>query len=235
MNRLTWGIALALAAGCATSGGGHGGATVSDADFGRLQVGQMGPVDQARQFLASAHDEQARAKLRLQEGQGEAQMAKADAQTAKAAAERADAQSKMANNSREPSQLELARSLKEQADVQQRAAKAHADYADKASAARKQAVAAADKQVALGEAKVELAKLQALQQAGIPAATKYDLTKFQQRVGEAQKDFDAALQKTRDEEAQATASQQTWEDARRQAQAQAVPLGAPQTGTGTGR
>jgi hypothetical protein len=94
---------------------------------------------------------------------------------------------------------------------------------------------AADKQVALGEARVELAKLQALQQAQVPAAGKYDLAKFQQRVDRAQKDFDAALQKTRDEEAQATAAQRTFEDAQHEAQAQAVPVSSPPTGTGTGR
>lgn len=232
MRRLSVMLALALAAGCATGGGARSGAAVSDADFGRLQAGQTGPVDQARLFEASAKDEQARAKLRLQQGQQEEQLAKADEQSAQAAASRADAEAKMANNSREPAQLEQARKLKEQAGAQQRAANAHADYAKKMLSARKAAVDAGDKQVALGEARVELARLQALQQANIPAAGKYDMAKFQARVDAAQKDFDAALQKTRDQEAQASAAQRTFEDARAQAQAQTVPLGE-QTGTGT--
>jgi hypothetical protein len=231
MRRLNVMLALTFAAGCATSSGERGGAAVSDADFGRLQAGQTGPVDQARLFVSSAKDEQARAKLRLQQGQQEEQLAKADEQTAKAAASRADAEAKMANNSREPAQLEQARKLKEQADAQQRAANAHADYAKKMLSARKAAVDAADKQVALGEARVELARLQALQQANIPAAGKYDMAKFQARVDSAQKNFDGALQKTRDQEAQASAAQRTFEDARAQAQAQTVPLGEP-TGTG---
>jgi hypothetical protein len=231
MRRLSVMVALALAAGCATSGGARSGATVSDADYGRLRAGQTGPVDQARLFQASARDERARAQLRLQEGQHEGQLARADEETAKAAAERAQAEAKMASESRDPAQLERARTLKERADAQQRAANAHAEYVKRMTAARKAAVDAADKQVALGDARVELAKLQSLQQAGVPAATKYDLAKFQARVDEAQKTFDAALQKTRDQEAQATATQRTFEDAQRQAQAQAVPLGEP-TGTG---
>lgn len=234
MTRLTWVLALALAAGCA-SGGARGGATVSDADFGRLQTGQMNAVDQARQFRDSARDEQARANLRQQQGEHEEQLAGADEQAAKAAAQQADAQAKIANDSREPAALEKARVLKTQAEMQQRAAAAHMDYAKKMKTARQSALDAAGKQVELSEARLERAKLESLQQAGNPAAGKYDMAKFQQRVDGAQKAFDSALQKTRDQEAQATASQHTWEDAQRQAQAQAVPLGTPQTGTGTGR
>jgi hypothetical protein len=228
-------LALALLAGCATGEGAKsGGTAVSDADFGRLGPGRTGAVNQARQFLASAQDEEARAKLRLQEGQHEGELSKVDEDTAKAAVERSQAHAKMANESRDPAELERSRTLKQQADAAQRAAKAHEDYAKKAVAARQAAVDAAHKQVELGNARVELAKLQALQQGQVPAAGKYDMAKFQQRVDKAQKDFDAALQKTRDQELQATAAQRAYEDAQQQAQAQTVPLGTPQTGTGVG-
>ena len=86
-----------------------------------------------------------------------------------------------------------------------------------------------------------LKKLLSLQQANIPAAGKYDMAKFDAHASDAQKRFDAALQKAREEESQAMAAQQAWNDAQRQAQAQAVSTGTPTgigssttpTGTGT--
>jgi hypothetical protein len=236
----TTGIAVALAAlaACAGMGGGKGQqaseATVPDADLGRLAQGQMGPVDEARQFLGSARDEQARAKLHVQDVQHEAELAQADAQSAKADADRAEVQAKVANDSRDPGQLEQARVMKQQSEARKRAADAHADYGKKMVAARQASLAAADQQVALGEARLERAKLIALQQANVPAAGKYDIAKFNASVANAQKNFDQALQKARDQESQAIAAQQTWNDAQRQAQSQAVPTGPAATPTGTG-
>jgi chromosome segregation ATPase len=231
MKRIVYVLALAAVAGCASMRGGARQnapvAQVSDADFGRLAPGQMAPVDQARQFLASAKDEQGRAKLRQQDTMHEADLAKADQAAAASDAQRAEAQAKIANDSREPALLEQARQLREQAQQHKSAADAHADYAKRLAEARQASVQAADQQVALGEAKVEWAKLQALQQANIPAAGKYDAGQFQTRVNEAQKSFDVALQKARELEGQATASQQRWEELQKQIQARG---GAVQTG-----
>jgi colicin import membrane protein len=238
MKKLGIAVALAALAACAGMGGGKGQqaseATVPDADLGRLAQGQMGPVDEARQFLGSARNEQARAKLHLQEVQHENELATADAQSAKADADRAGVQAKVANDSRDPGQLEQARVMRLQADAKKRAAEARADYAKKLAAARQASLAAADQQVALGEARLERGKLVALQQANVPAASKYDMAKFDARVANAQKTFDQALQKARDQESQAMAAQQTWDDAQRQAQSQAVPTGPAATPTGTG-
>src|SRR6266568_1296667 len=131
MKRLWIVVTPALLAACAGMGGSKGTseAAVPDADLGRLSQGQMGPVDEARQFLGSARDEQARAKLHVQEVQHEDQLAKADAQSAKADADRAAVQAKVANDSREPGQLEQARVMKQQSDARKRAADARADKA----------------------------------------------------------------------------------------------------------
>ncbi|HEX7487549.1 MAG TPA: hypothetical protein VF341_01485 [Anaeromyxobacteraceae bacterium] len=232
------GIAVALAALAACAGMGRGKqaseATVPDADLGRLAQGQMGPVDEARQFLGSARNEQARAKLHLQEVQHESELATADAQSAKADADRAAVQAKVANDSRDPGQLEQARVMRLHAEANKRAAEARADYAKKMSAARQASLGAADQQVALGEARLERGKLLALQQANVPAAGKYDMAKFDARVADAQKNFDQALQKARDQESQAMAAQQTWDDAQRQAESQALPTGPAAAPTGTG-
>jgi len=232
MKRLWIAAALALLAACAGMGGSKGTseATVPDADLGRLAQGQMGPVDEARQFLGSARNEQARAKLHVQEVQNEGKLATADAQSAKADADRAAVQAKVANESRDPGQLEQARVMKQSADAKKRAADARADYAKKLTAARQTSLSAADQQVALGEARLERAKLAALQQANVPAAGKYDMAKFDGRVSAAQKSFDQALQKARAQESQAMAAQQAWVDAQRQIQTQAV-----QTGIGTAK
>jgi len=234
MRRIWITVPLAALAACASSSAGKGqqasATTVSDADLGRLAQGQMGAVSEARQFVGSARDEQARARLHVQEVQHEAELAKADAQTAKADADRAAVQAKVANDTRDPVQLEQARAMKAQADAKKRAADARADYAKKLVAARQASLAASDQQVALGEARLERAKLLALQQANIPAAGKYDMAKFNERVSSTQKSFDEGLQKARGQESQAMAAQQAWVDAQRQSQAQAV-----QTGIGTDR
>ena len=236
MKKLWITVALAALAACAGTSSNKGqqasATTVSDADLGRLAQGQMGPVSEARQFLGSARDEQARARLHLQEVQHESQLATADAQSAKADADRAAVQAKVANESRDPGHLEQARVMKMQADARKRAADARADYAKKVASARQASLAAADQQIAFGEARLERAKLLSLQQANVPAAGKYDMAKFNGRVSDTQKSFDQALQKARDQESQAMAAQQAWSDAQRQAQAQAVPTGAP-TGTGS--
>ncbi len=223
MHRKMTGVlgAAFLATACAhggVQGGKTGGETVSDADFGRLQAGQTGPVDEARQFLASARDESARAKLRLQQMQQEDDLAKADQQVADADAKRAEAQVRLANENREPAALESARKMTESAKIRHQAADARLDYANQLAAARQASVKAAERQVALGEARVEWAKLQALQQAGVPAATKYDAGGFQTRLNDAQKDFDTSMQKARELETQSTAAQQRWQDLQRQVQ-----------------
>jgi hypothetical protein len=237
MKKMGIAVALAALAACAGMGSGKGKqseATVPDADLGRLAQEQMGPVDEARQFLGSARNEQARAKLHLQEVQHEDELATADAQSAKADADRAAVQAKVANDSRDPGQLEQARVMRLHAEAKKRAAEARADYAKKMAAARQASLVAADQQVALGEARLERGKLVALQQANVPAAGKYDMAKFDARVADAQKSFDQALQKARDQESQAMAAQQTWDDAQRQAQSQALPTGPAATPTGTG-
>ena len=234
-------VALAALAACAGTSGNKGQqaseTTVADADLGRLSQEQMGPVSEARQFLGSARDEQARARLHQQEVSHEAQLATADAQSAKADADRSAVQAKVANESRDPGQLEQARVMKLQADARKRAADARADYAKKVSSARQASLAAADQQIAFGEARLERAKLLSLQQANVPAAGKYDMAKFDARVSNAQKSFNQALQKARDQESQAMAAQQAWNDAQQRAQTQAVSTGAPSnnaTSTGTG-
>ncbi len=210
-------LLLGVLAGCA-----HGtaqGPQVADTDFGRLGPAQTAPVDEAHQFVASARDELARAKLRAQDARHELDLAKADQVAASADAQRADADKKAADQSRAPADLERSRQMQDVAKFHKSAADAHVEYANRLIEANNASVDAANKQVALAEARVEAVKLQALQQAGVPAASKYDPSQFQSRVSSAQKAFDDALKHARDLHGQASASQQRWQDAQRQLQA----------------
>jgi hypothetical protein len=216
--------AIALGA-CAGHRAGEGdGPRVADADLGRLAPEQMQPVDDARRYLASARDELARAKLRQQYTSHEGELAKADQQAAGAEAQRAVAEARIAEASREPAQVQHAQQLQEQARLAKAAADARADWAAKMGTARQASVQAAEQQVRLGDARLEQAKLAALQSAKIPAAGKYDAAKFQEQVQGAQRAFDDALRKARDLEGQATASQQRWQDLQRQMQARGAPV-----------
>jgi colicin import membrane protein len=226
-------IALAFAAvlGC-MHGGQTKSSTVSDADVGRLGPEQEGLVNQARQALNVARDALSRTSLRLQQARNEEGTAKADQQAAEADQKVADAQQKVANDSRAPEALEKARQLQARAKAHKQVADLHAEYAHKLIEEREAEVQAAERQVKVAEARVEWSKLQALEQAGNPAATKYEAGRFQTAVNDAQGELDQATQKARSLEAQATAARQRWEDSQRRVQAEGS---TDQTGTGSGK
>lgn len=229
---------LPLAVVAAILGCMHGGArsdarlaTVSDADAGRLGPEQGRLVNEARQGLDAARDALSRTTLRLQEAQNEEGIARADLQAAEADQRVAEAQRKVASDSRAPEALEKARVLQERATAHRQAADLHVDYARKLIGERQAEARAAERQVKVAEARVEWSKLQALEQAGIPAATKYDARLFQAAVNDAQRELEEATRNARSLEVEATAARQRWEDSRRRVQAG----GDSQTGTGSGR
>jgi len=221
-------LALAVAACAGSRSAGQGDAPrIADADLGRLAQEQMQPVDDARRYLASARDELARARLRLEQTKQEDGLARADQQSADADQQRAAAGARLAEQSREPAQLEQARQLQEKAQMAKRAADARLDWAQKLVTSRQTAVQAAERQVQLGDAKLEQSKLRALQVVGIPAAGKYDPARFQAQADGAQQAFDAELAKAREQDNQTVAAQRRYEDLQRmmQARGSAVPTG----------
>lgn len=225
-------LVLAVVLGC-MHGQGERVATVSEADAGRLGPEQVGPVNQARQELDVATDALARTRLRLQQAQREADVAKADLQAAEADQHVADAQQKLANDSRAPDALENARVLQERATAHRNAADLHVAYAGKLIEERQAEVQVAERQVKVAQARVEWSKLQALEQVGNPAATKYDAGRFQTAVNDAQAELDQAETNARALEPQATEARQRWEDSERRVQA--PQEGGTPTGTGSGR
>jgi len=226
-------IPLALAAGLACM---HGAAkktsTVSEADVGRLGPEQQGPVNEARRKLDVASDALSRTSLKLEQARNEQGTAKADLEAAKAAQKVADAMQKVANDSRAPDALEKASRLQERAKAHGQAAGLHVAYAGKLLEQREAEVQAAERQVEAARARVEWSRLQALEQAGNPAATKYDAGRFQTAVNDAQREAEGAAQHARSLEGQATEARQRWESSRQRLEA--LGSSPAETGTATG-
>jgi chromosome segregation ATPase len=184
-----------IAAGCA-----HGPPEVLEADYGRLKPDQTVAVDSARTELARAHEELAAARTKIAEARREEKLAETDRDAAKL-------------------EMERAKKLVETAEARQGAADARGDYAEKLAGAREAAEEAAQRRVELASAKVELLKLQALEQAKLQPSQTYDDKAFYGRVADLQKKLDDARAKVKQLEQEASDGQRRWDDLTRR-----VPL-----------
>lgn len=192
--------------------------TVSDSDYGRLQSGQTALVDAARADLARARDEFARAKLGETDARQEDELARADLTAAESAKMRADSLAKTAAESNAPADLEAAKSMAETAQLRLETANAHMTYAKAVQAQRAAEVRTAERRVAYESARVELSKLQALQQAGVPAAAKYPSSELEGQVAQARQHLEQAEKESGGGEAQVTSAKRTWEELNRRLQ-----------------
>lgn len=184
------GIAFVVA-GCAS-----GPPTVLEADYGKLKPDQTAAIDSARTELASAHEELEAAKGRVAEARREKKLAEEDRDAAKSETKRVE-------------------KLVEAAEARTKAAGAHGEYADALVEAREAAEAAAQRRIDLGNAKVELLKLQALEQAKVQPTKAYDDKEFYKRVADAQKKLDEAREQVKKLEQGASDDQRSWDDRKR--------------------
>jgi chromosome segregation ATPase len=219
-------IALAASAVLACAGSQKKPVTVSDADYGRLTPGQTGPVEQVRVEQGNARDAAARAKLRQTESRHEVELAQADEKAAEADRLVAESAAKSAKESNDPAQLESARNTSETAQLRKRAADAHLDYAKKLQALRDAELEAANERVAYQNARLERAKLTALQTSQVPAATKYDAAQLDASVSQAQAAMQQADSKVHTANAEVGNAGRTWQELDRQLQARG---GTPKT------
>jgi hypothetical protein len=205
------GLALLVAAiaGCATSAP-RPPSVVSESDFARLPDDKSQRVDVARQRLGDASDELGRAKLGVVNDQHEGALARSDQAAASADLGRAAAETKVGKDSNEPGQKQLASDDTKDAKAGKAVADAHLAYAKKLATSRAAAVTAAERKVELRSEEVNLAKLQSLEEAGIPAAGKYDRAGALERVAKAQKAFDAATVAAARAEAETAAAMSSW-------------------------
>jgi hypothetical protein len=96
------------------------------------------------------------------------------------------------------------------AELRKKAADAHLAYASALAAAADADVAAARARIATREAELERAKLTALTQAGIPAATKYEPAKFDGHVQQARAADDEARRRAEQAQRAAISARQQW-------------------------
>lgn len=218
-------LALAVATGCAAGRGAGRFQGVSDADFGRLAPGQLQPVNSARASAAAAHDAVARAELRAQGARSEADYARADQTAVKADVERAAAAAKLAGQSRDPGDLARAQELQAAAELRKQAADAHLAYAEQLAKARKADVAAARAEEDRANAAVDRAKLTALEQAQIPAATRYDPARFDERLADATRAAQEARAKAEEEDRATLQALGSWQTLQQRWQARTGAVG----------
>lgn len=232
-KRTMWALVLVGPLACASTSGNKQADKVTEADMGRLPADEKGPLTEARRFAASAQDQRNEAALALEKANQEVQLAGADEAAAKALEEQAKAREGIASDSREPNALRQARMLRAQADGQREAAKARREYAEKLVEARKAGAEAANLRVNLANQRLELAKVQSLREAGVPAGSKYDLAAFQARVNDAQRKLDEAEGKARKSDEQAGTARAMWEERDRDRQAAAQSDDVMQEGMGS--
>ena len=202
-------LLLAIAAGCASNAASS---TVSDSDFGRLTASQTKPVDDARSQLALARDELGRAKLSVVTDQHEGELARSDQASASADMSRAAAESKIGKDSNEPGQMKQALDDTKTAQRSKEVADARLAYSKKLATAQAAQVTAAERKVDLMTEKVNLAKLQSLDDAAIPAAGKYDLATAMERVVNAQRAYDSAKAAAATASREITTAKERWQE-----------------------
>lgn len=201
--------------------------TVADADLGRLAPEQMGPVHVSRAALGEARDAAARAQYRLQESRHEEAWANADKAAAESDRLRAAAELASARDSGDQRLAGIAAERGETAALRAQAAAARLDYARKIVQARDAELRTAEARARRAEWEVERAKLTALREAGLPAASKYDPAPIDRRVAEAVKAEDGARARARDLAQTARASHDHWRSLTEQyeARARSIPTG----------
>lgn len=184
-----------LATALVAAGCASGPPTVLDADYGRLRPDQAGAVDGARGELARAHEELAAAKAQRSEAERERLASEREQTSAKQDLDRAE--------------------------KRMQAAEARVEYAGTLVEARKAAEDAAQRRVELSGAKVELLKLQALEQAKMQPSKQYDSKAFYGRVADSQKKLDDAQENLKKLEQEASDGKRRWEDLARKVPAAA--------------
>jgi hypothetical protein len=188
-------LLLGAVAGCAGPIASRTPALVSEADYARVPDHQGQRVAAARLELAAARDALGRAKLNFINDENEGDLARADQVAAKADLSRAATETKAGKASNEPVLKQQALDDTAAAQVDKREADTRLAYSKKLDVSRTAQVAAAEHRVTLMVERVNLAKLLAMEEAGVPAAAKYDRKAALERVAEAQRAADAAQAK----------------------------------------
>jgi chromosome segregation ATPase len=194
---------------------------VSDVDFARLAESQRASVDRARDLATEARDDMARAELRSTEAKHEDELARADVIAAQADIQRAKTELKMAQEAGDQRKIGDAQAMMDTANMRLKTAQARVEFANRFIAARKADQDRAKVRADLASAKVEQAKMHALQANNIPAASKYDAGAIDSRVSNLERQLQTMDQRVRTAELEAQNAQQAWVDMNRRYEARA--------------
>ncbi len=185
-------LLLGAVAGCAGPIASRTPTLVSESDYARVPDDRGQRVAAARLELAAARDALGRAKLNFINDENEGDLARSDQAAAKADLKRAASETKAGKASNEPALKQRALDDTAAAQLDKREADTRLAYARKLEVSRTAQVAAAEHKVTLRVEQVNLAKLLAMEEAGVPAAARYDRKAALERVAETQRAFDAA-------------------------------------------
>ncbi len=131
---------------------------------------------------------------------------------ASAEVSRADAEGKIGKDSNEPGQMQLARDDARTAQRGKKAADAHVQYSKRLASSQAAQVTAAERKVDLMTEKLNVAKLQALDDAAVPAGGKYDHAGAMRRVVDAQRAYDSATAAADAAVRETTTAKQQWQE-----------------------
>src|SRR5262245_27322637 len=115
-------LGFAFTSACAAQEGMERGATVTDADVGRLGPGETQLVDSGRRELATAEAEHSRMQLNLQEARTEEQAANAEIAAAQAEIQAAELQTAAADRSGDAAAITNAKGQRDRATQHLRSA-----------------------------------------------------------------------------------------------------------------
>ena len=127
----------------------------------------------------------------------------------------------MARDAGAEQKVDDAQALMETANLRLKAAQARTEFAKRFIGARQADVDRAKFHVELAEKKVEQAKMQALRDHSIPAASKYDPGAIDSRVANMERQLEKLDQKLRTAELESQNAQQVWVDINRRYEARA--------------
>ena len=201
--------------------------TVADADLGRLAPEQMGPIQASRAALDEARDAVARAQHRLRDSRHEEEWANADKAAAEGDRLHAAAELSSAKDAGDQRMMGLASEHAATAALRAQAADARIEYARKLFQARDAELKTAEARVRRAEWEIERAKLMALREAKVPAASKYDAAPIERRVAEAVKAEDGARARAKDLATTSRTAYDQWRSLtdRYEARARSIPTG----------
>ena len=184
--------------------------TVSEEALARVPADKMAPVNKARTDVSNAQDTLAREKLRLDQSNKYVDVAKNEVTIAKAELDRDQAAQPAADAARNKQAGTEAQSAMGLARQKQQVADSHLEAAEALSGYAQERVNAAQKAVELANARLELAKYDALKASGGPSISNFDGAAIQKGAQDERVALEQERAKVSQSKANAVAARKSW-------------------------